>query len=416
MPLTALNKIIISFFLLSFFSYFGLLKLKTQNISAAGNLASLSDVVSSLTVGAGHVEHEITFTIPRNATQIYPSDYIIVGMDNFSNIQSNILVQGSFTGIPTATVSGQNIKITGVSVLPGHTITLKGITADNPVNDFWLKVVITITEDEEGNLIKNVGTVYMTKTSGQIAVTATISPPYASVRISGYSAPGTFITITENGTVIGTDTAGIAGLFSKYLTGIFPGSHTFTLYGVDASNRTTSLLDVSAVTPIYQETSISNLLLSPTIELSNTSINQGDLLVSNGSAITNGNLSIFTEPHLRTYYATSSATGLWSYTIDNTDEYIPGDYHIYSLVQNGTGSQSLFSNALQFTVISSQEGGTNPLCDISRGDLNCDDSINLVDFSILMYYWGSTNQISDINEDESVNLVDFSVMMYYWGT
>lgn len=420
MPPTAIKKIFIILISFSVIIYFGLLSPYISNqkfrISAAGNLESLSDVAASIVVGASHVEHEITFTLPRNATQIFPSDYIIVGMDNFSNIRSNILILGSFTGNPAATVSGQNVKITGISVLPGHTITIKGITADNPVNDFWLRVVITVTEDEAGNIIKNVGTVYMTKTSGQIAVTATISPPYASVRISGYSAPGTFITITENGTVIGTDTAGIAGLFSKYLTGISPGNHTFTIFGVDSSNRTTSLLDVSAITPIYQETSISNLLLSPTIELSTTSINQGDLLVTNGSSIINGNLSIFTEPHLRTYYATASATGIWSYTIDNTDEYIPGDYHIYSLVQNDIGSQSLFSNALQFSVISNQNGGSEPLCDLSRGDLNCDDLINLIDFSILMYYWGSTNQGADINIDDSVNLIDFSIMMYYWGT
>jgi hypothetical protein len=157
------------------------------------------------------------------------------------------------------------------------------------------------------------------------------------------------------------------------------------------------------------------LLLSPTIEISASSIDQGDLLVSNGSTILNGNLSIFTEPHLRTYYATASAVGLWDYTITNSSEYIPGDYHIYSLVQDGVGSQSIFSNALQFSVISDQPG-SNPTCDISRGDLNCDSSINLIDFSILMYYWGSNNPVSDINEDGTVNLIDFSIMMYYWGT
>jgi hypothetical protein len=230
MRFTALVKILIFAFLTIYISLrFGSAVFKP--VTAAGNLEALSDVVASLTPGASSVGHKISITLPRNAPQILPSDYIIIGMDHFSNISCNPLLKGAFTGSPSSTISGQNVKITGVSVLPGHTFSIEGITADNPGNDFWMYVVITITEDSEGNLIKNVGHAYMTKSPGLIAVTATISPPYASVRISGYSAPGTFITITENGTVIGTDTSGLAGLFSKYLTGISPGVHTFTILG-----------------------------------------------------------------------------------------------------------------------------------------------------------------------------------------
>jgi len=361
---------------------------------AAGNLRDLSDVVASIVGDVPNVGHEIKMTLPLDSDEILPSDYVNIEMAYYDNIQiDGFLLSGAYSGTPIATVSGQVVKITGISVFPGNSIIAKGIVADNPASESWMYLVISVSEDEAGDIVKNVGTVYASKTSGQITVSATIAPPYASVRLSGYAGPGTFITITENGTVIGTDTAGIAGVFNKYLTGITPGTHTFSLYGVDQSDRTTSLLDVTAITPIYQETLISNLLLSPTIEINTASIDQGDDLISWGSALINGNLSIFTEPHLRTYYATASALGNWSYTIDNTDEYIPGDYHIYALVQNGTGNQSNFSNALQFRV-NSLSGGTDPTCDISRGDLNCDDSINLYDFSIMMYYWGSINAVS----------------------
>ena len=60
--------------------------------------------------------------------------------------------------------------------------------------------------------------------------------------------------------------------------------------------------------------------------------------------------------------------------------------------------------------------GALPVEDISEGDLNCDSIINLTDFSILMYYWGTTDDTADINEDDIVNISDFSIMMYYWGT
>jgi dockerin type I repeat protein len=394
---------------------FSIFKYFPADIFAAGNLSSLSDVISNTTVSAEGVGHEITFTIPQNAAQVVATDYIIISMDNFSDIVAPVSLDGSYTGSPTTTIDDKDVKITGVGILPGHTIIIRGITATNPGMQSYMRILVSITEDEAGNIIKNIGNIYCTRTTGRIAVTATIAPPYASVRISGSAGPGTFITFTENGTVIGTDTAGDGGLFSKYMTGISPGTHTFSMYGVDSSNRTTSILDITADTPIYQETTIEDLLMSPTIEIDSSSITQGDDLVSEGTAIIDGDLSIFTEPQLRTYYATASAVGAWDYTITNTSEYIPGDYHIYTLVQNNGGSQSLFSNALQFTVTSSTGGG-NPTCDISQGDLNCDGYINLTDFSILMYYWGTSNAAADINEDSAVNLTDFSIMMYYWGT
>ena len=57
-----------------------------------------------------------------------------------------------------------------------------------------------------------------------------------------------------------------------------------------------------------------------------------------------------------------------------------------------------------------------PLCD-PHGDINKDGSINLVDFSILMFYWHDTppaNPCADINKDGTVDLRDFSIMLYWW--
>jgi hypothetical protein len=56
------------------------------------------------------------------------------------------------------------------------------------------------------------------------------------------------------------------------------------------------------------------------------------------------------------------------------------------------------------------------LCD-PHGDLNKDGKINIVDFSILMYFWNQTNPsnpCADINKDGIVNLTDFSIMLFWW--
>lgn len=55
-------------------------------------------------------------------------------------------------------------------------------------------------------------------------------------------------------------------------------------------------------------------------------------------------------------------------------------------------------------------------CTSINADLNCDGKVNNTDFSILMYYWGSTRQglKADINKDGIVNLIDFSILLYWW--
>jgi len=54
------------------------------------------------------------------------------------------------------------------------------------------------------------------------------------------------------------------------------------------------------------------------------------------------------------------------------------------------------------------------LCNLT--DLNCDGRINIVDFSILLYWF---NRLSppyrvDFNKDGLVDIIDFSIMAFYW--
>lgn len=50
------------------------------------------------------------------------------------------------------------------------------------------------------------------------------------------------------------------------------------------------------------------------------------------------------------------------------------------------------------------------------GDLNGDDAVNVVDFSILLSKWGTSDPVADINGDGIINVVDFSVLLSKWGS
>jgi hypothetical protein len=55
-------------------------------------------------------------------------------------------------------------------------------------------------------------------------------------------------------------------------------------------------------------------------------------------------------------------------------------------------------------------------CTLFSGDLNCDNHVNLVDFSIMAHWYKKLNPPAkvDLSGDGKVTLVDFSIMAYNW--
>ena len=47
-------------------------------------------------------------------------------------------------------------------------------------------------------------------------------------------------------------------------------------------------------------------------------------------------------------------------------------------------------------------------------DLNHDGKVNLADFSIMLFYWGTSTPLADLNGDGKVDLRDMSILLYYW--
>jgi hypothetical protein len=58
-----------------------------------------------------------------------------------------------------------------------------------------------------------------------------------------------------------------------------------------------------------------------------------------------------------------------------------------------------------------------PKCPSVTVDLNCDNRVDFVDLSILLYYYdrqGSDFAMYDFNSNNAVDFSDISIMMYYW--
>lgn len=385
----------------------------TPVFAQSAAIQNASDVVNNITINAPS-EHMVTLKLAPNASPVTRTEYIQIYFQDFNNLTVPTYISGTYTGTPQYSVSGRTVKITGITVVAGAQISIHGITSTNPAVQGWWTVHIFTSVDEAGILIENEAFVDASLNRGTVSITAHIDVPKSQLAIYGIGSPESYITFTQAGTVIGTDVSSFSGTFGKIFAGLEPDTYQVTLFGTDTNRLTTSPVTIIVYTPPFQQTTVSNQILSPTISIDQASYLSGEDITLSGSAVPNGTITLFTQAPLRTYTATASATGAWSYIITNTDEYVTGDYYAYALVQSESGLTSLNSPAIGFSIHAVTTG--TPCGDISQGDLNCDGSIDLTDFSILMYYWGSDNAAADINEDGRVNLTDFSTLMYWWGS
>ena len=233
-----------------------------------------------------------------------------------------------------------------------------------------------------------------------------VPPPPAEVIFKGMAYPNAFLTILKNGGVAATFKAEPSGLFEKKLTGIWEGTHTFGIRAEDTEGRE-SVTQSFTVTLIRGTiTTISRIFIPPTIELFPPEVGKGETLNIFGQVFPESQVDIFISPGEIVKKTIASPQGKWSFKLD-TAVLKEGEYKVQAKALFGEGKQSPFSQTLSFSVITKCKGA----------DLNFDGKVNIIDFSISLYFWGQTkpaNTCADINFDGIVNIVDFSIMMYQW--
>ncbi len=394
-----------------------------SKVYASEIVQNLYDVVTSLSPGDISVQHELTFTLPSDVN-ISPSDYVILEMPYYGNINiSNIGVSGSFVyGNPAnglvSSVNQQNdIVLTNLSIVGGQSITITGFEATNPYNQADYTETLVLSSDSQGVNVFASGLVNPGETKSGIESVVSVEPYLSTVVLEGYAYPTDFITVDENGATLGTGTPNGTGYFKIEMTGLNPGNHTFSIYGIDNQNFLTTTLTESYYLLPYQTNTFNNIILSPIITgVSPTQITQGNSFTITGEGVPNSNVEINLVSQGIEVPTTSDNNGNFVYTYTQTSNMLPGVYTLDAYLNTQYSLPSPTSSTVNFTIVSAG-GSSNPQpnCDISKGDLNCDGIVNISDFSILVYYWGSNSSLADINHDGIVNILDFSIMMYYWG-
>lgn len=231
--------------------------------------------------------------------------------------------------------------------------------------------------------------------------------PPTKVVFEGRAYPDAILTLLKNDRVTATFSAESSGLFKKELTGIREGTYTFGIWAEDTEGRRSVTQSFTIDLVRRATTTISGIFIPPTISLAPTQIERGEKVNIFGQVFPKSQVNIFISPKEIVRETIASLQGKWALELD-TGLLEEGEHNVRAKAFFGDGEQSPFSQTISFLVLF-------PKC--KGADLNFDGKINLVDFSILLYFWHSIspeNRCVDINQDGMVNIVDFSIMMFVW--
>jgi hypothetical protein len=243
-------------------------------------------------------------------------------------------------------------------------------------------------------------------------------PPTASqagASFKGIAYPTSNITLLQNGQFIATTQAGPDAMFEIDLSNISVGTNNFTVYAVDPSGNRSTPQTFQLAATAGATTVVSGIFFPPTISADKTKVKKGNVVTFFGYTVPQATVTVtIHSANPITKSVSSDDGGVWKYQL-NTGALAYGDHTASAYATTGSGVTP-DSAITTFTVgtedVAAPVANTAP----AKGDFNGDGKVNLIDFSILAYWYGRPNPPAefDLNGDGKINLIDFSTLAYYW--
>ena len=235
------------------------------------------------------------------------------------------------------------------------------------------------------------------------------------VNFSGRAYPLSKISILKDGQLALTTIAGPDSKFNATLGNLSTGDYTFSVYGTDKNGVRSSPFTFPVFITAGSTTNIGGIFIAPTISVDKSEVKKGDNIAIFGQSTPSSQVVISVHSQQELFKNTESdADGVYLHNLD-TSPLEMGSHVTKSKALVG-GEISSFGDTVSFVV-----GTKNVPVQVSKscstkGDVNGDCKINLVDFSVAAYWYKKKNPPAkvDLNNDNAVNLIDFSIMAYYW--
>lgn len=270
---------------------------------------------------------------------------------------------------------------------------------------------LTLTDSENVSVSASVGSPTTPPSGGNTTVSG-IGIPLTAVTFSGYAYPSAAVTLLREGLPVAAVTADADGLFAITLPESYDANVLYTLYAVDLAGQKSLLINYPIAVHVGFLTTLSGIRFAPTISTDKAQVKAGDYLTVTGYALPRAGLQAVVNGITGSQVFTLSAApdGTYAITIPLGDS-PRGDYTVHVKY----AADTRISKLVKFSV-----GNANIYTAESEaaipGDCNADRVVNLVDFSVLAFWYGKDNPPAcvDTNHDHKIDLVDFSILAFYW--
>lgn len=242
-----------------------------------------------------------------------------------------------------------------------------------------------------------------------------ISPSVTGATFAGKAYPLSKVIILKDAQIAAQTVAGNDANFSFNLTGLTPGSYMFSLYAEDKDGLKSPLFTFPITVQSGAVTNVGNIFIAPTLSANKTEVQQGGILALFGQTAPNSKVTITVNSATQLLEQVNTGIdGVYLYDLD-TSVLAFGDHTARSKTALAAGIISGDSPVVAFSVGNQNVAAPLPK-NALRGDLNGDGRVNIIDFSILAYWYGRSNPPArvDLNGDGKVDLVDFSILAFYW--
>lgn len=257
---------------------------------------------------------------------------------------------------------------------------------------------------------------------GNVTVTAYVAPEN-EVIFSGRTVPFGQVYLLRNGQLIENSPSNSGGNFQISNSDISAGEYIFGLYSIDSEGTQSSTTSFTVTVSQGTITLVSGIILSPTIKSNKSQAVAGESIIFSGQAVPNSSVSLDIDNGTVVVLIEVGADGIYYHNY-STLGLIIGTHEVKSFT-SFFGADSSYSRTVEFEVTSQttkedegdeddEEEDQQDIC--SKTDLNNDSKTNIVDFSILLFWYNRENTPGriDLSDDGEINLTDFSIQVYCW--
>lgn len=238
-----------------------------------------------------------------------------------------------------------------------------------------------------------------------------------SAIFKGLAYPGSIVSVLRNGVIVKEAPSSPNGAFEIKLQGLSTGTYTFGIRAEDTQSRISTLQVFTVFITQGISVVVDGIFIAPTIATDKSEVKKGDPIIISGSSAPNAKISISIKSALEIIKKTTSNTnGMWAYTLDTSDLAF-GNYTTKARAST-ENDLSLYSGDISFIVGTENKGRVTNLSGNmnKRCDLNNDKRVNLLDFSIMAFWYkrvGFPDKV-DLNSDKKIDLSDVSILAYCW--